>query len=111
MRALGVAVASTVLGTGRVGREAGLATVSVHLDEVERAVETAREVGHVNVESELLVLQVEHLVRGVVLGEEVDTGTDVLGVRALLDELEVELVAARRDTVGAYRKKNNSLQC
>ena len=38
--ALRVAVASTVLGAGLVATEAGLATVRVHVDEVERAIET-----------------------------------------------------------------------
>ena len=99
--ALGVAVAGTVPGAGDVAGEAGLATVSVHLDEVEGAVETTGEVRHVDVEGELLVLQVEHLVGGVILREEVDTRPDVLRVWALGHELEAECVSARGDTVGA----------
>ena len=101
VRALCVAVAGTVLGAGDVAWEAGLATVSVHLDEVEGAVETTGEVRHVDVEGELLVLQVEHLVGGVILREEVDTRPDVLRVWALGHELEAECVSTRGDTVGA----------
>ena len=111
VRALGVAVAGTVLGAGDVAWEAGLATVSVHLDEVEGAVETTGEVRHVDVEGELLVLQVEHLVGGVILGHEVDTRTDVLGVRTLRHELERERVPAGGDTVSAYgmRRRGESM--
>ncbi len=65
MRALGIAVAGTVLGTGLVAREAAEPAVGVHLDEVQRAVEAAGELRHVDVERELLVLQLEHLVLGV----------------------------------------------
>ena len=101
VRALGVAVSGTVLGASLVAGEAGLATVGVHLDKVERAVETAGEVRHVDVEGELLVLQVEHLVGGVILREEVDTRPDVLRVWTLGHELEAKCVSARGDTVGA----------
>lgn len=93
---MSVAVASSVLGTSLVGREAGHATVLVHLDEVEGTVETARQVGHVNVEGELLVLELEHLVLG--LGfHKVNTGADV----GASYEFEGELVAGGRNTVGA----------
>ena len=98
--ALSVAVASSVLRTSLVRREAAGATVLVHLDEVERAVETTWERRHVDVEGELLVLELEQLVRAIVLIEEVNTGTDVRGVRAVSHEFQRELVAARRDTVG-----------
>lgn len=40
-RALAVAVASSVLGSGRVGGVLGQTTVGVHRDEVHGAVETA----------------------------------------------------------------------
>ncbi len=103
VRALGVAIASPVLGTSLVRREPAGATVLVHLDEVERTVETAGEARHVDVEGELLVLQVECLVGAVILGEEVDTRTNVRRVRALGHELETEGIAARRDTVGTLK--------
>ena len=101
MGALGITVTSTVLGTSPVGREAGGSAVCVHLDEVERAVETAWELRHVDVEGELLVLELEQLVRAIVVIEEVNTGTDVRGVRAVSHEFQRELVAARGDTVSA----------
>ena len=99
LRALGVAVTSSVLGASLVVGEAGLATVGVHLDEVESAVETARKLGHVNVECKLLVLQVEHVVGRFIL-KKVDTRADV-GVRARGDELEREGAATCGDTVGS----------
>ena len=101
MWALGITVTSSVLGTSLVVGEAGLATVGVHLDEVERAVETAGELGHVDVEGELLVEEVEHLVPRVGGVHEVDTRADVLRVRAVGHEPERKLVAACGDTVSA----------
>lgn len=96
MRALRVTVSSTVLSTSLVGGELGQTTVLVHLGEVECTVETAREVGHVNVEGELLVQELEHLVCSVGL-HEVDTRADV---GASL-ELESQGIAAGGDTVCA----------
>lgn len=96
MRALRVAVASAVLGASLVGRVLGLATVLVHLDEVQRAVKTAGKVRHVNVECELLVLELEQLVL-VVACREVDARANV----GTGDELECKRVAGGGDTVGS----------
>lgn len=97
-RALRVAVSSTVLGTSLVVRELGHATVGSHLGEVQSAVETARELRDVDVEGELAVQGVEHVV-GRVGVHEVDTRADVLVV-AVGDEVQLELVTAGGDTVG-----------
>lgn len=94
VRALRVTVASPVLGAGLVRR--GHPTVDGHLAEVERAVKAAPEVGHVDVERELLVEELEHLVVGLV-GHEVDAGPDV----GASDELERQGVAAGGDPVRA----------
>ena len=99
MRTLGVAVTSTILSTSLVAGEFGHAAIRVHLDKVDGTVEATGELGHVNVERELLVLQLEELVSAVVL-EEVDTRADV-GVRARGDELEREGAATCGDTVGS----------
>ena len=99
MGALSVAVASSVFGTGLVSRETGETTICVHLGEVESTVETAREVGDIDVESEFLVLELEHLVGGVG-GHEVDTRSDVLAVGVGRDELERQGIATGGDTVG-----------
>lgn len=98
-RALRVAVAGAVLGASLVTRELGHTTISSHLGEVEGAIETARKVGNVNIERELLVKGFEHLVVGLVC-HEVDTRADVLALR-LGDEFEGQSVAASGDTVGA----------
>ena len=95
-RALRVAVTGTVLGTCLVVGELGHATIGVHLDEVEGTVETAREVGHVDVESELLVEEVEGLVGGVVL-HQIDTRTNVGSSL----ERKGKGISGRRDAVGA----------
>lgn len=100
MRALSVAVASSVLGTSLVGGVRPKATVFLHLDEVESTVETARKVGDIDVEGEFLVLHVEHLVFALVR-HEVHAGADVGRVWALGDECEGEVSARGSDTVGA----------
>ena len=100
VRALGVAVTGTVLGSSLVVREAGDTAVGVHLDEVESTVQTTGELRHVDVEGELLVLEVENLVLLVARVHEVDTGTNVGRVWAVGDELQGELVAAGGDAVG-----------
>lgn len=96
LRALRVAVARSVLGTSLVVRELGHTTILVHRDEVDGAVKTARKVRHVDVEGELLIHQLEHLVvRGIL--HEVDTGADV----GAGHELDGKSVAASGDTVSA----------
>ena len=88
LRALSVAVASSVLGTSLVAGIFRQTTIGVHLDEVQSTVETARQVRHVDVEGELLVFQLEHRVRGVIV-HQVDTGADVC-VRASGYKVETE---------------------
>lgn len=97
--ALRIAVTSSVLGTGLVVALVQ-ATVGSHLDEVESTVQTARKLGDIDVESELLTNKVEHLVLGVGL-HEIGTRTNVAGVLSLGDELEGQSVTAGGDTVGA----------
>jgi hypothetical protein len=94
--ALRVAVSGSVFGTSLVAAVFRHATISFHLGEVDGTVETASEVGHVNVESELLVLELEQLI-GRVVCHEVDTRADV---RASL-ELESQGITRGGDTVGA----------
>ena len=101
-RALRVAVASAVLGTSLVRREARQAAVLVHLRQVERAVETARQVRHVHVERELLILKMKHLVlRLAARRHEVHARADVLAIRVVGDEFQGDGVAARADPVRA----------
>lgn len=80
VRALSITVTGTILGTSLVARVLGKTTISVHLNEVQSTVETAVKLGNVDVEGELLVEEVEHLVLGVGGVHEVDTATNVLGV-------------------------------
>ena len=96
LRALRVTVTGTELGSGLVVGELGHTTVLVHLDEVDSTVKTAREVGDVDVETEFLVHELEHLVVGLVL-HEVNTRSDV----GASHELESEGVATGGDTVSA----------
>lgn len=98
--ALRITVSSTELGTGSVGRVLGLATISIHGNKVQGRVETALDLGQIDVEGQLVVLEREGLVPVGVL-HEVQTGADVLAVLVLLDELQGQGVAAGGDAVGA----------
>jgi len=99
LRALAVAVPSAILGTGLVALEPRQATVLVHLAEVDGAVQTARELGHIDVHGELLVEQVKQAVL-FVAGHQVDAGPDVLAVVVLGDKIEPQRAGlGRRDAV------------
>ena len=100
LRALAVAVASPELRTSLVGGESLHATILVHLREVEGTVETARQVRYINIESELLVEEVEHLVVAGVL-HQVYAGSNVAAACAFGDKAELDGVARSRDTVRA----------
>ena len=94
-RALRVTVTGTVLGTSLVAIVLGQTTVGVHGDEVQGSVETARKLGAIHIEGELLVEQLEHLVSAVVLHEEqtrANVGTS--------DEAQSQSVAIGGGTVG-----------
>ncbi len=58
---------------------AGHPAVLLHLYEVEGAVESARQVGHVNVEGELPVEQLEHVVVGLGAVQQEGARPDVFG--------------------------------
>ena len=60
--ALRVAVAGAILGAALVARVLGFAAVLVHLHEVQCAVEAARHLGHVDIEGEFSILEMEHVV-------------------------------------------------
>lgn len=97
---LRITVSGSVLGTSLVVGVLGLATIGVHLDKVQGTVKTTGKLGDVDVECELLVLGLEHLVSDIGGVHQIDTGADVLA-GALGDELVSERVAAGGDTVDA----------
>lgn len=84
--ALRITVTSSVLGTSLVVTLVHTA-IGSHFDEVESTVQTARQLGDIDVEGELLADEVEHLVLTVGL-HEVGTGPDIGGVLARGDELQ-----------------------
>jgi len=91
--ALRIAVSNTILGTSLVARVFGHSTVLVHGDEVKGAVETARKVGNINIKGELVVQQIELLVRSIGI-HEIETGTDVGGISTLGNECQLQGVSA-----------------
>lgn len=100
LRTLGITVASSVCGASLVVGVFGETTIGVHLDEVKGAIETAGQIRHVDVESELLVLKIEHLVVGVV-GHKIHARANICGVKAMRDELDGECTAGRCNPVRA----------
>lgn len=77
-RALRITVASSVLGTSLVAIVLGHTTIGIHGNEVQSSVESTGKTRGVHIESELLVEQLEHLVRAVILHQEharTDVGT------------------------------------
>lgn len=94
--ALGVTITGSVLGTSFVGGVLGKTTIGVHLDEVESAVKATREVGHIDVEGELLILELKHLVCSVTR-HEIHTRTDV----GPSNKFEGECGTGGTDTVSA----------
>lgn len=97
--ALGIAISSSVLSSSLIRSVLGHATVGVHGGEVDSSVEPTWQVRHIDVEGELLALQAEHLVLGII-GHEVDSASDVLlGARG--HEFEGQGVTSAVDTVGA----------
>jgi hypothetical protein len=106
--ALRIAVSGSVLGTSLVGGVLGQTTIGIHLGEVDGTVETAAEVGDIDIKSELLVLELEHLVGGVA-GKEVHARTDVgaglefegQGVTRGSDTIGTRVVGTIQGTVGS----------
>lgn len=98
--ALSIAVASSELGSSFVCGESGHTTVCVHLNKVKSAVQTTGKSRHVDIESELLVLELEDLVGALIL-HEVRARADVGRSVAVRDKLEGERVSRGSDTVGA----------
>jgi hypothetical protein len=98
--ALSITVTSSILGTSFVGRETGLATILFHLYQIESAIESTRQVRNVNIESELPVEQLEHLVLVLAArGHQIVAGANVSGVGTLGHKLERKSVATSSDTV------------
>jgi len=99
--ALSITVTGTILGTSLVSGVLGETTIGSHLREVQSTVQTARKVGNIDIESELLVVWLEHLILGVGGVHEVDTGTNVVGVWSLSDVLESQGVVGGVDPVSS----------
>jgi hypothetical protein len=74
---LRITVSGSILGTGLVGGVLLHTAICVHGHEVQSTIESAGQVGYVNIKSELLVTgKLEHLIGGIVV-HEVGTRADV----------------------------------
>jgi len=87
LRALSIAVSSSIVSSSLVARVLTETTIGIHLGEVESSVKSTGEFADIDVEGEFLVLEVElHVV--VILVEEESARPNVLAVRALSYESE-----------------------
>lgn len=107
MWALSITISGSVLCAGLVSRVLGHAAIRVHSREVDSSVQSTSQVGHIDVEGKLLVLQGDHLVVGVI-GHEVDSAPDVLagykfegkGVTSTIDTVNSGVIRSFHGAVG-----------
>jgi hypothetical protein len=100
MRALSIAIASSVLGTSLVGGVFRFISISRHLNEIESTVKTARHVGDIHIECELLVLELEHLIFLTRWVQKVCSRADVLRVRSLSYKVHLDSTIDLGNSVG-----------
>lgn len=100
MGTLRIAVTSSVFRAGLVTGMLRLATIRVHLNKIQRSVQSTREFRHINIERKLLVLGLKHLIPGIGRIHQVNSRTDILP-RALRDKLMCQCIPAGRNTVRA----------
>lgn len=93
---MGIAIPGSVLGTSLVVRVLGHAAVSVHGNKVQSAVQSAREIGDIDVKGEFPVQELEDLI-GLVVLQQVETRSNVRPG----DKIEPQLAAGRSHAVGA----------
>jgi hypothetical protein len=99
LRTLSITVPSSIVGTCLVSGPSSYSSVSIHLGEVKSAVQSAREVGNIHIECELLAQQLQHLVlSGTPSCHQVCSGPDI-GLGTLGNEVKREGVTTGRDAV------------
>lgn len=69
LRTLGVAITGSKLGACLIVGILRRTSVGRHFDEIKRAIQSTRQAGEIDVECELLILQMEHLIGRIVLQE------------------------------------------
>lgn len=89
MRTLGITVTSTISSTSLIGGVLGHTTISIHLHEIQCSIQSTWQLAHIYIKSELLVLQVEHLIL-VGGSQQVEPGTNVGGIGSMGYEAERE---------------------
>lgn len=97
-RALRITVSNTILSSSLVSRVSAHSTILVHGHEVKRAIETARKVGDIHIEGELVVQEVELLVRGIGV-HKIEARPNIGSILSNSDELKLEGISACGSTV------------
>jgi len=109
VRALSIAITSTVLGTGIVA--ISHVACLVHLDEVESTINTTWHLRNINSEGEFLVDKLEHLVLRVRVEHE-GSGTNVLSSGSIRYEVHSQGLAIGGNTVWGFPvTQRNTLKC
>ena len=98
VRALSIAVACAVGCTGVVVADT-LVAVLRHLDKVEGTIDATRQFGDVDIDSELLVDELKHLVGLLIGAHHVKTAANVGCVTTLGEEVELKIVTVRADSI------------
>ena len=96
--ALRITVSNAILGTSFISGVSGHSTIGIHGHEVKRAIKTARKIGDIHVEGELVVQKVELRIRGISV-HEIQTRTDIGGISSNSDECKLQRVSARSSAV------------
>ena len=99
MRALCITISSTVLSTGSISTLT-LITVLAHLYEIEGAIQSAWELGNIDIKSELYTPKLEHLIV-IVVTHHIHATTNVFRVLSLCDKAHLEVVGGSLNAVSA----------
>jgi hypothetical protein len=102
VRALGVTVASAVLGASSIVALV-LITVLAHLNKVKSTVYSAGQLRNIHIESEFFASESKHFVVAGVL-HHIHSAANVLGVLAICDQGHFKLGARAGNTIGATER-------
>ena len=81
VKALRIAVASAIRSPSNIRRALG--TCSIHLRKIQSPIHPARQLRHINIVANLLIQQLHHLIRLLVLGEQVHARANPIILRSV----------------------------
>ena len=99
-RALAVAISSAILSASLVAVVLGKTAILIHRNKVKGTIQTAADTRDINVESEFVAQDSEHLI-GTVILHKIETTTNVGAIRTLGHKLQAELIATGGNSICA----------